>query len=277
VNSVDNNGFTKSSLWLLNQARLMLLVLICVALLPACASFSQSQALTLSQQTGSKAPNEKQITIAESTENDKPAEKGWWEIGFHRLHGDNEDVQWQYDTFIAHQILKPIIKGNQELTLWRFHRRASSDKAGHRFGFIFYANRKVGETIYQSVNDHPTVKALLSTSHVERLSFYDINQELRSDIENTSDGKWPIELQKTWPYFIMGVSQTWLGLVEYYYAELDLSEEAGLDDQLTAFKEVSASIDLLWKQNGSHAFLHHLNALFAYQELYVIERSLTRF
>lgn len=271
---IDNNDFAKTFFWLVSPARLILL-LICVVLLPACASFPQSQ--TSSQHGGSKEADIKQITIAESTENSKPSEKGWWEVGFHRPYNDDEDVQWQYDAFIAYQILKPIIKSNQELTLWRIHRRAASDNAGHRFAFIFYASQEVGAEIYQSVKEHPVVKALLSTSQVEHLSFYNISQELRSDIANTSDRNWPIELQKTWPYFIMGVSQTWLGLVEHYYEELDLGEETNLEDQLAAFKQVSDSIDLLWEQNGNHAFLHHLNALFAYKELYITGGWLGRF
>ena len=75
----------------------------------------------------------------------------------------------------------------------------------------------------------------------------------------------------------MGVSRTWLDLVDQFYAELQLNDEAQLDEQLEGFKQVSADIDLIWKHNGNHAFLHHLNALFAYQELYVIESQLRRF
>ena len=75
----------------------------------------------------------------------------------------------------------------------------------------------------------------------------------------------------------MGVSQTWLSLVELLYEKLQINKEANFEDQLEGFKQVSADIDLIWKHNGNHAFLHHLNALFAYQELYVIESQLRRF
>lgn len=221
--------------------------------------------------------NQDKITIDPAKQENKQSAMGWWQIGFHRPYLSDDDVQWQYDSLIALKVLKPVIDDSKDLGLWRFHRRAADDSSGHKFSFIFYATREMGEIIYQQVSEHPMVQKLLSESHLERLSFYDINSELRSDIENTSDKKWPIELQKSWPYFIMGVSQTWLSLVELLYEKLQINKEADFEDQLEGFKQVSADIDLIWKHNGNHAFLHHLNALFAYQELYVIESQLRRF
>jgi hypothetical protein len=210
--------------------------------------------------------------------------KGWWQIGFHRNYKNDDEVQWHYDTFIAIKILKPVLSQHRDVNLWRFHRRAGADDSGHKFSFIFYATREVGEKIYQLVNNDPLVKQLLAGKHIDRVSFYDINRDLRAAIESTSDKNWPIELQKTWPYFIMGVSQTWLGLVEYYYKNLENSLENSLEpddndlsEQLESFKQVSAEVDRIWEKSGSHAFLHHLNALFAYQELYILERHRGRF
>jgi len=259
-----------------NLFKVLLLVYL-VALLSACAAFSQPHSQSHDPQVSAAPVDARSITMNESHQNESTSEKGWWQIGFHRHFSEEDEVQWQYDTLLAFKIFKPIINANQELTLWRFHRRAASDNSGHKFSFIFYATRKAAEAIYQHVSQKGLVEELLNKNHIERLSFYDINQQLRSEIENTSDPKWPLELQKTWPYFIMGVCQTWLGLVEHYYGELELSEDAALDEQLNAFTKVSEKIDLLWKQNGSHAFLHHLNALFAYQELYITEHRLGRF
>ena len=248
-----------------------------MALLSACAVFTQPQDQSQAYQAGSDVVAAQNITISGPHENESASDKGWWQIGFHRQLNDEDEIQWQYDTLIAFKIFNPIVQGNRELSLWRFHRRAAVDETGHKFSFIFYASRKAAEAIYQQVNSEQLVKELLEKKHIERLSFYDINQQLRPEIENTSDPKWPLELQKTWPYFIMGVCQTWLGLVEHYYGETGLSEDADLDEQLNAFVQVSSKIDLLWKENGSHAFLHHLNALFAYQELYIVEQRLGRF
>ena len=247
------------------------LVFCCVVLVSGCATLAQTNALEPVDNTG-------KITLVEETKNtDNQDAKGWWQIGFHRPFESVEEVQWHYDTYIAFNILKPLLEQHDGIDLWRFHRRAAPDKTGHRFSLIFYAKRELAEKIYQHVNDHSLVKQLITGKHIQRLTFYDINGELRSDIGATSDKKWPLELQKTWPYFSMGVSQTWLGLVEYYYNRLELGGDADLSDQLEGFEQVSADVDLVWRQRGSHAFLHHLNALFAYQELYILERRLGRF
>jgi len=204
-------------------------------------------------------------------------EKGWWNVSFHRPFSPDDEVQWQYDTYIALKVIKPIIDSSKEITLWRFHRRAAADASGHTFSFIFYASRETGDAVYQHINRSAMVKELLNGSHIQRLSFYDSEKPLRPDLENTSDKNWPPELQKAWPYFIMGVSQTWLNLVEQYYAQLDLSGNESVERQLEGLKTVNSRLDVLWRNYGNHAFLHHLNALFAYQELYIIERKLHRF
>ena len=249
----------------------IVIILHYMVLFAGCAAFSQQH------QTQIVPVYPSTITISSDPPNNVESEKGWWEIGFHRRHGYDDAIRWEYDALIALKVLKPIIENEKEITLWRFHRRAVPDSDGHRFGFFFYATRKVGEVLYQQVNENSLIKDLLKNQHIDRLSFYNINNKLRSDFGDTSDKKWPVELQKTWPYFIMGVSQTWLGLVEHYYSELKLEGNADLDEQLKGFKQIADKIDQIWKYSGNHAFLHHLNALFAYQELYILEQRLGRF
>jgi len=248
-------------------------ILLSINIFTGCAALSQN----VQSQDSRVAIDTSKTIIGKPVTDGSDPEHGWWQIGFHRQYLHDENIQWQYDAFIALKIFKPVIENEKNISLWRFHRRAIDDKSGHKFSFIFYAPRKVGESIYQQVSQSTLVKELLDQQKIKRLSFYDINSELRAGIGDTSDNSWPIELQNTWPYFIMGVSQTWLGLVEFYYNQLDSSELNGLDDQLDAFKQVNASIDKTWKNSGSHAFLHHLNALFGYQELYIVERRLMRF
>lgn len=251
----------------------LLLFIFCMNLFAGCASLSTQ----IQQQNQTSSIDTSVLNIQQNRLTTPETENGWWQIAFHRPYTSDDEIQWQYDAFIALKVLKPIIDSEKSIQLWRFHRRAADDKSGHNFSFIFYATRKVGEAVYQQVSQHVAVKKLLNNHYIEGLNFYNINEELRSDIGATSDKNWPVELQKTWPYFIMGVSQTWLGLVEYYYNQLEIEDNMDVETQLNRFKQVSASIDDLWKNTGAHAFLHHLNALFAYQELYIIERRLTRF
>ncbi len=203
-------------------------------------------------------------------------DKGWWQVGFHRTIKDDEDPMWHLDTLIAYEVIKPMLD-QQQFTLWRFHRRAAPDETGHMFSFIFYSTRSEAEQVYQLIREHPLVKQLQHEDVIERLSFADINADARVNIEDTSDKNWPIELQKAWPAFIMGVSQTWLNLIGEFVKQSDENNGVETASQIARFKEINAKINSIWELEGSHAFLHHLNALFGYQELYIIERRRTRF
>jgi len=247
-----------------------LFVVFLIVMLCGCASLSP------------EAPDPKQPSVNMQTVIASPsvsdADLAWWQVGFHRNIEEDEEPAWYMDTLIAYEILKPILERyEQQISLWRFHRRAAADKSGHQFSFIFYSDRRTGELIYQLIKDNDFVQTLENDSYINRLSFVDINGDARSEVEATSDKNWPIELQKAWPDFAMGVSQTWLKLVDEYVQQT--SEEDGQDvaAQVERFKEINEKINSVWEQKGEHAFLHHLNALFGYQELYIIERRRTRF
>ncbi|WP_455201835.1 hypothetical protein [Kaarinaea lacus] len=247
-----------------------LLVILFCALLSACASFSpQTQKLE-----GSVNARHTVISSAAAAESDL----GWWQIGFHRNMQEDEDPAWYMDTLVAYKIIKPVLdQYEQKISLWRFHRRAAADASGHQFSFIFYSNRSSGELIYKQVKESELVQILLNENYIDRMSFYDINGIARAEVETTSDNSWPIELQKAWPEFAMGVSKTWLNLVGEYLKQSNESDSQNVTEQVEQFREISNKIDLVWEEKGSHAFLHHLNALFGYQELYIIERKRTRF
>ena len=84
----------------------------------------------------------------------------------------------------------------------------------------------------------------------------------RPKISDTSDSDWPDEIKKTWPVFIMGASQMWLDLVKEYSLQVDVDLESK-----SRYQEVQKHLDEVWKNQGHHAWLHHLNALHAYQPL----------
>jgi hypothetical protein len=275
-----NHGSTlamKNDTWLI-AIRPILSACFIGILFSGCAALSQSQQQMMLANSEKITIRNSEVLLPSLTPSHSSSQQGWWQLGFHRMiESDEEDPQWHYDALIAFTILKPIIEVSQELKLWRFHRRATSDKSGHKFSFIFYATRELGEKIYQSINGHPIVEQLLREKHTDRLSFYDINLAIRSNVESTSDKNWPLELQKSWPYFIMGVSQTWLSLIEQYYLKLKLDDEENLTARVENFKDINDKVNVLWESNGSHAFLHHLNALFGYQELYILEHRRGRF
>ena len=70
----------------------------------------------------------------------------------------------------------------------------------------------------------------------------------------------------------------WLALVDEIAGE-KASGDAPMtvDGYVTFYQEVNASVTGLWEKEGRHAYLHHLNALFGYRPLVVLERRLMKF
>jgi hypothetical protein len=249
-------------------------ILLC-SLLSACASFSQYTPDSDASIIYKSIDHNSSTSISSGV----PAtDVGWWQVGFHRDMEENEDPAWYMDSLIAYEVIKPILDTHkQQIIVWRFHRRAAPDKSGHKFSFIFYSKRSVGESIYELVRENQFVQTLENENYIDRLSFADLNSVARLSMQDTSDKNWPIELQKAWPYFAQGVSQTWLSLIEQYAEQASQIDDLDVVGQVEQFKMINGKIDKLWEQEGGHAFLHHLNALFGYQELYIIERRRMRF
>jgi hypothetical protein len=76
----------------------------------------------------------------------------------------------------------------------------------------------------------------------------------------------------------MGVSRTWLGMISQKADELrNESSGATLYAYEKLYRRVEESVDQMWRNDGRHAFFHHLNALFGYQPLVIYERKLMTF
>jgi len=115
---------------------------------------------------------------------------------------------------------------------------------------------------------------------VVRDTYDDTSVITRPNIEDTSDRSWSSAIQKSWPFYIMGVSEMWLNLVSEVALETSRAggkTSASVDEQLRFYEQVNASIDRMWKEEGQHAFLHHLNAIFGYEPLTVREKRLMSF
>lgn len=272
---VFNRDSISDKMFKLDWGLCRLPVILYCAMLSACASFSQHTPDSDASISDKSIDHNSSTNISSGV----PAtDVGWWQVGFHRDMEENEDPAWYMDSLIAYEIIKPILNTHEQpIIIWRFHRRAAPDNSGHKFSFIFYSKRSVGESIYELVSGNQLVQTLQNENYIDRLSFADINSAARLSMEDTSDKNWPIELQKAWPYFAQGVSQTWLSLIEQYAEQSSQLDDLDVAGQVEQFKIINDKIDSLWEQEGGHAFLHHLNALFGYQELYIIERRRMRF
>ncbi len=194
-----------------------------------------------------------------------PEGEGWWYARFHIDRPEGEDTRWHIGTLIGGEVIAPIFdEYYQDVLIWRVHRRASRDAYGHVFSFIFYSTPQGAQRIYNAIENHTVVKSLLDSGRVTRLSLDDVATIKRPNIEDTSDKNWPVSVQKTWPALIMGASRMWLDLVSVLAAD-----ESGIGGLEAKYKKVHDDVTGIWREEGQHAVLHHLNAVYAYQPLLI--------
>jgi hypothetical protein len=76
----------------------------------------------------------------------------------------------------------------------------------------------------------------------------------------------------------MGASQMWLDLISAMADDEQKTETPlGFAELDQRYAGINAAITRLWQNEGRHAFLHHLNALFGYEPIIIIERRHMRF
>ena len=194
-----------------------------------------------------------------------PEGEGWWYARFHIYWPEDEEARWYMGTLIGGEVIAPIFdEYYQDVYIWRIHRRASRDGYGHVFSFIFYSTPQGAQRIYAIIENHAVVKSLLENGRLTRVTTDDVSRITRPNIEDTSDDHWPLSVQKTWPAMIMGASRMWLDLV----SEL-ASHESNIDGVDAKYKKVQDDVTRIWREQGQHAILHHMNAIYAYQPLLI--------
>jgi hypothetical protein len=204
---------------------------------------------------------------------------GWWHARFQMSWPERQEPAWHRDAFLAHQVIAPVLADQAEASLpWRIHRRAARDSTGHQFSFIFFASPRKARSIFGQLKANALLKRLQAAGLVSRTVYEDPTEVSKARLEDTSDPQWSVYLRQSWPYYIAGVSRCWLNLVGRV-AEAEAggalpTSVSGLDD---FYRRVDAAVSDIWLQEGQHAFLHHLNAVFGYKPLIVYERRQMNF
>jgi hypothetical protein len=193
-----------------------------------------------------------------------PGGAGWWFARFHIDWPEGEPARWYMGTLIGAEIIAPIFdEYYRDVLVWRVHRRAARD-GGHVFSFIFYSSPEGAQRIYQAIENHAVVNSLLENGRLIRVAVDDVTRITRPDIQDTSDESWPESVQQTWPAMIMGASRMWLDLVSLLAAR-----ESSIGGIEAKYRKVQDEVTRIWEQEGQHAMLHHLNAVYAYQPLLI--------
>jgi hypothetical protein len=204
---------------------------------------------------------------------------GWWYARY-RVHWPQEaQPRWHLDLMLAHEVVAPVLERYQPvIRLWRFHRRAVRDQTGHQFSFIFYTDPESARRIFNTLQLQPRLQELKRAGLIDQDSYDDTQRIARPHLQDTSDQQWSPALQRAWPWFIMGVSATWLDLIRQSFEGEDRGKlEAPLSVRAGHYRQVDDAIIHVWQMEGAHAFLHHLNALFEYESLMVLERRSMQF
>lgn len=206
-------------------------------------------------------------------------DNGWWTAAFVIEWPEEAEPLWHVDLLVAHQVIWPVLnqfKG--DIVLWRFHRRAMRDETGHQFSFIFYGPAHTAEQIFDAIGANSVLNALKASGTIIESHFDDTAQGNKTRVEDTSDPGWPEGIKKTWPYFIMGVSQTWLHMVTHFANDTpDRKVPMSVAQMMSFYQDIGDSVEALWREQGGHAFLHHLNGVFGYEEVIIYQRRLMTF
>jgi hypothetical protein len=205
--------------------------------------------------------------------------KGWWYARFRMKWPENSDPSWHIDLLIAHRIAAPVLRRfNKEITLWRFHRRAVRDAEGHQFSLTFFSSPETAGQIFDALRGATLLKRMKKAGLIVQDLYENTGKITAPNIEDTSDRNWAAPLRKSWPFFIMGVCSMWLSLIDEIGKSIPNERKStSLKRMLGSYREVDEAITALWREEGSHSLLHHLNALFGYQPILVREVQMKRF
>ena len=194
-----------------------------------------------------------------------PEGTGWWYARFSIARPEGEEPRWYIGTLLGGEVIAPVFEQHfKDILIWRVHRRAGDDEYGHVFSFIFYSTAAGAQRIYADLEKNSVLRQLRQQGTVSAVSFDNLARLSRPDIEDTSDARWPLSVQQTWPAFAMGASRMWLDLVGEMVVKH--SDEPDLEQR---YRLVQHDIDAVWAEQGQGALLHHLSALFAYQPLQI--------
>jgi len=211
------------------------------------------------------SPVIKDTPLESAAKADWHGERAWRYARLNFTGNTDGRIDWYLDALAANEIFAPLLeKYGAQIPLWRFHRRAGADAAGHQFSLIIYSDRQTAAAIMQAVRTHPMPVSLARAGLLRRLSTeLDVAPE-RGAISATSDPNWSKDLQRSWPWFAMGASQAWLALLQQ---QLAADRPRNIEQLLQVYATANQAVNERWREQSAHAYLHHLNALFGYQSL----------
>jgi hypothetical protein len=228
--------------------------------------------LILSSCSGVQMPRDSaEKHVASQLVTQEGEENYWWYARFKMPWPEADSTpKFSNDLIIVNEVIAPVLAVHtDDIKLWRFHRRAKRDAAGHQFSFIFYGPVETAREIFKQITGNPLLAELIDSEILLEVKLDDPGKPGKKEIADTSDPSWPSSLQNSWPYFIMGVSVMYMDLVQQELDQDRLKHISLATARLNEYQAANNRVTLLWKEQGSHALFHHISGIFAYETVEV--------
>ena len=206
--------------------------------------------------------------------------KAWYSILFHI----NDQINSEHSVSYAHEykrhidlalidlVISNFIESLEENdALWRIHTRW---KPGEQFlKLIIYCEADLVEDIVNQLSKDDVIKKLRKSRLLLDLPSFERpspdKQKMMSNLGGMSDTKWPNEIKFCWPHFIQGVSKSLICLLRYYSGMKESEIRAKSTDEIVKiYIDLQQQIDDVLYRWFSHAFLHHIHAVFGYPKFH---------
>jgi hypothetical protein len=122
--------------------------------------------------------------------------------------------------------------------------------------------------------DAPLVKGMLADGVIQDVITDAVDHNDRPNVGDTSDPTWSPVMKNAWPHYIMGVSRMWLEMIDAVSQERGIAKDPTLVQLLAHYERVNDEVTHIWQQEGYHALLHHLNAIYGYERFGLLGKTL---
>jgi hypothetical protein len=198
----------------------------------------------------------------------------WYSFNFRICRPPDQEPRWWIDILILDCIVRAVVSDETlSIGLWRVHRRAALDESGHEFTFDCFITEATANAVDDYVQRDAALSFLVTQQLLVKPNGYSM-KERGGSLNSISRETWPAELQEAWPFYIHGVCRALLWMIEAIRrATPDCPDvrQPGVDADVVkrSYQGFGQRLGNEWRDYGHDAFLHHLNAVFAYQPLLV--------
>lgn len=182
-----------------------------------------------------------------------------WTVAEINIKGDKAIDYMVIDTTIRKLINK--LGKNTNWTFYRFSENKIEDKISSH-GIQFKIENITISRVKKIIEKDSIIIKLMENAYIQEINYY--------EKVSISDPIWPLTMRKNWPFFANGFCKMLLGLIGYYVQEYEINLYENIGTIIDKYKMVDKSISILYNNWSSHAFFHHISAVFGYEKSHII-------